>query len=151
MKSDPALATAKKYIRNTTIVAGYGLAMYLSALVFDRAPPVEQLEQREELTGLKPGAAGNIFVRVKRKRLCSTDVDVILFDGDGSRFVVNSARDLLSKRLGEDEYRVYIKIPSDFTPGKSYGYFHLTYRCNALHRLWPVEETLDEFVFSVKP
>lgn len=89
-------------------------------------------------------------MRVNRKRLCTTDVEIVLFDGDGSRFVIDQGT-FTPKRLGEDEYRVYVKLPLDFTPGRSTGYIRLSYRCNIVQQLWPVVETVDEFSFTVKP
>lgn len=85
----PVVSAARKTLRTTAIVVGYGAALYLLAMAFDRKPPVEQLMQREELSGLKPGDSGDVLVRVKRNRLCPTDVDAVMYDGDGSRYTAS--------------------------------------------------------------
>jgi len=146
-----AIAAALATLYATAKTLGLGTVVLVLLLAADRRYPVHQLSQNQELSGLQPGQAGDVLVRVFRDRLCTTDVDLTMFDGDGSRFVVSSARQFVPTKLGEDSYRVYVELPRTFTPGPSRGYFRMSYRCNFVQQFWPVVEVTPEFYFTVKP
>lgn len=101
-----------------------------------------------KVSSVAPGQLAVLDAVVKRdlNRKCSADFSRYFFDSNNTRFDItqgvqhmNSAtiEDLDSRNPGE--LRFLFRVPAEAAPGKGTLVTDLTYMCNPLHLVWPIQ------------
>lgn len=122
------------------VLGGLGLvAGYWSA---DRAQPSETLSAAV-IASVRPGDDALIEWRVFRHRACHTKVERSTFDGLSERVILPDQDYEQPRRLGEDSYRTRAPIPQNAAPGSGSIEVVLTWRCNPVHQVWPIVQSIS--------
>lgn len=122
----------------TIIAAGF--------LALDREPPFAILEV--EPAAARAGETVKLHMTVRRdvERECSAEFTRYVFDSGFTRYYIDRGqasadfiRNLEKKSPGH--LNIAFTIPADVDPGPATLETVLDYRCNKMHRLWPIEVT----------
>lgn len=123
----------------------------LGLWIADREPPVASTVQQVVNEPIRPGAELLVRYTVVRYRSCASQVDRLLSDAQGVRYVLD---DLEFKAapgpLGEATYTSPVPIPRTFGQGVGRYRVSVTYICNPVHRLWPITVQSREIAFMVE-
>lgn len=140
-----SLAQRFIWVANLTIVAGL---LAITWFASDRSPPFTLLSVEPAIAW--PGDYLTIHASVKRDttRECSSEFSRFIFDSAGGRYDIGTStasvemiRAMELKTPGL--LAVTVKLPDNIRPGVSKLTTVLEYRCNKVHRLWPIEVTLQ--------
>ena len=133
------------WVCNITLVAGLMSVTWFAA---DRVPPFAMLSVEPAIGW--PGDYLTIQASVKRDatRDCSAEFSRFIFDANGSRYDLGTStasadmiKAMEAKRPGK--LLVTVKLPESIHPGPAKLTTVLEYRCNKVHRIWPIEVTLQ--------
>ncbi|MGU3493375.1 hypothetical protein ACLBXM_04965 [Xanthobacteraceae bacterium A53D] len=125
---------------------------YVGLSALDREPPVIVTDSRVLTPQVQPGGSLKVEVEILRTRRCETKVDRIVFDSTGARFVLEPVEfTSAGGGRGEERYANLIPIPRDAAPGPARYRSIATYRCNPLHRPWPIVGEPREVAFEILP
>jgi hypothetical protein len=126
---------------------------YVGFQIADQEPPVIASNMRIEPN---PAPAGDRHVRRKidfyRTRSCETHVSQMIFAGPGGsqRFVLPDLNfPGQSLPLGQDSASVPILIPASAPPGPAIHRAINVYRCNWLHRWFPIRAAPRDIHFTI--
>lgn len=146
------LAQRFMWVANMTLIAGLMAIAWFAA---DRAPPFALVAVDPAIGS--PGAYLTIHATVKRDptRECSAEFSRFIFDAAGARYDLGAniasaemIRAIELKHPGR--MLVTIKLPENIQAGLARMTTVLEYRCNKIHRLWPIEVTTN-MPFTVLP
>ena len=131
----------------TVVAAGW--------LMLDRSPPFAILEV--EPASARPGEIIKLHMRVMRdlKRDCSAEFTRYVFDSSAMRYYLDrgqASSDFIHnlEKRSPGQLHIAITVPEDVEPGPAELETVLDYRCNKMHRLWPIEVT-TRAPFTVLP
>jgi hypothetical protein len=134
------------------IWAGIGIVAVFAA---DREPPFF-VRSVDPVSG-KPGQTIEIQASVHREpgRGCRVSMYDTILDSDGSRFVVGRREfspELIRKmdELTPGRIKVAVQIPLSATPGPAQYLSVAKFRCNKIHSIWPIEQTII-LPFEISP
>lgn len=116
----------------------------------DRRAPTD-VHKVELLTPqVPPGGILRVRYSVFRSRICSTLVERAVYDSARTRFILEDiAFESIPGPLGYDEYTSAITIPGAMANGAARYNTVTTYRCNLVHRLWPIGGEVQSITFDV--
>lgn len=138
-----SFAEKLQWVANALIVAG---ALSLLWLASDRAAPfvVTGIHQS---TG-EPGAWITITADVKRdlSRKCEATFSRYIYDVNQTRYDIGTSiasAEMIERmdRLNPDRLAVSLELPRDIAVGPADLVTTIEYRCNKVHRLWPIVVT----------
>lgn len=132
----------------TIVVAWTTIAICLGILgtwSLDRTPPIKLLSSIDSQA--LPGSYIVIHAKVKRDltRHCAVDYSRYMYDGAGVRYDLQGTTTLteeaiqLTDKITPDALRLGFVVPQSAHPGPASLVSVLEYRCNPLHRIWPIE------------
>lgn len=123
----------------------------LGLWIADRTAPATTLTARVINDPVAAGDDARIQYRVVRHRSCEYTVDRYLYDADNVRVVLDDLLFLAAPGpLGDQTYIAPIPIPRNFAVGLARYRTSFAYRCNPVHRLWPILVEGLEIQFNVK-
>jgi len=130
--------------------AGSLIGLYSAVAFMDRDPPIILKSSHVVTPQVAPGGTLKVDVEIFRTRRCETTVDRIIFDGAGARHVLEPVNFTSSGGArGEERYLNLAPIPADAAPGAARYRSIGTYRCNTLHRSWPIVGEPREVDFEI--
>lgn len=131
------------------IVAG-AIGAVLMSWAMDRTPPVVLKSVEVAEIGVSPGETLHVRYSVHRNRDCAFKADRWLFDSAGNRFTLPDVEQEGSPGpMGGDTYSVPIQVPFGMREGVASYRIVGSYRCNYLHRWWPIPERPPDVKFLV--
>ena len=143
MKIDD-LSKQLMWLCNLTLMLGIAAIVWFAS---ERSPPFVMLSV--EPATARPGDYLTIRAAVKRDitRECSAQFSRFIFDSSGARYDIGAStssaemiRTMEIKTPGQ--LVVTFKLPDNISPGPSNLTTVLEYRCNKVHRFWPIDVTL---------
>jgi hypothetical protein len=137
--------------RLVTLVVSAALGGALGLWTIDRDPPVV-INQAEVLTPeVPPGGTLRIKYHLNRRRDCESHIDRILYDSAKVRGLLPDIDFAKTPgQLGNDEYTAEIRIPETFSEGQAVYRLISVYRCNVIHKAWPITIGPTDIPFAVK-
>jgi len=132
------------------------LALILSSPLlfwtFDRGEPVTlhhfDLFPRE----MYPGQKILRRIEVTRNKRCETEVSILIFDGERTRWVVNEPKIESPGPLHvRDSYSQPMIINPEAAPGPAEMRLTTTRICNPIQNLWPLVSHSPPFFFTILP
>ena len=133
------------WVANMTIIAGLLVITWFAA---DRTPPFELLSVKPAIGW--PGGYVAIRADVRRDidRDCSVEFSRFIFDSSGTRYDLGTSTasaDMLRALEASSPGRMLLnfKLPDNIHPGAAWLTEVREYRCNKVHRIWPIEVTLQ--------
>lgn len=146
------LVAATESVARIIVIAGIALVAYYAA---DREPPFAVLSV--EPAEARAGDYITIVANVRREvdRMCDADFSRYLYDATGARYdmghAIASAEMIAAlERRDNGRLRVSFLVPYGAAPGAASLQSVLNYKCNKIHRLWPITVT-TELPFTVLP
>jgi hypothetical protein len=119
----------------------------------DRSPPVETHHIEAVNSPVPPGATLKIRYDITRHRVCHVRLQQFIFDGENTRFAVNTT-DLPTDPagLGEEKYAVPVDIPTLASPGPARYRAVRSYTCNPLQFMldWPIPMITTDVAFEIR-
>ena len=147
-----SLAKRMMWIANMTLVCA---ALAVAWFAMDRTPPFSMLSVIP--TSARAGDWITIRGTVRRDidRQCSADFSRFLFDSGFTRYDLGSSTATAEMISGMENrapgiVAITLKLPENISVGDAVLVSSLEYRCNKIHRLWPIEVT-TEMPFRVLP
>lgn len=132
--------------------AGGALGAYLALVSMDRDPPVIVTRSSVITPFVPAGGLLKIEVEIFRYRRCETIVDRLIFDASDARYVLEPLIFQSSGgALGSERYLNLIQVPAAAAVGPARYRSIATYRCNLLHRSWPIVSEPRDVIFGVLP
>lgn len=134
----------------TSFLVLFGAISMLSGMwISDRTPPVTILSATAVQPSVAPGDLLKVHYELDRARSCHGHFDRVLYDSGRLRATLDDLDyGAPPGAMGRDGYTVTIPIPRSFAPGPARYVVISSYRCNLLHRLWPIV-TRAEVPFEV--
>ena len=122
---------------------------------FDRDPPFRII--RVQPASARPGEFVTIDAEVMREseRMCSAEFSRYIYDSTLARYDIGSSvvsAEMISRMESSHpgRLRVSVRLPENIAPGQAHLDTVLVYRCNAVHRIWPIDVT-TVLPFTVLP
>ena len=122
---------------------------------FDRNPPFRVI--RVQPAAARAGDFVTIDAEVMREseRKCSAEFSRYIYDASLARFDMGSSfasAEMISRMESTHpgRLRLSVKLPENIATGPAHLDTVLVYRCNAVHRIWPIDVT-TALPFTVLP
>lgn len=152
LKAIDHIATRMQWLAKCLVVFGL-LAVAWFAL--DRDAPFEVYAV--EPAQARPGEIITIRANVRRDvdRYCSADMTQFIMDSEKKRFdlgISHASADLITEldRQAPGKLILTMRLPVAMAYGEADLYSSISYRCNKVHALWPIEVT-TQIPFMVVP
>lgn len=98
------------------------------------------------------GGSAEVYYNALRKESCNTHINRFLFDAVGHRLVIGEFQfPAGALPIGEDRYMTRFTVPQDTALGQATYRTINTYKCNAVHWIWPVVDTPRDIPFKIVP
>ena len=116
---------------------------------FDRSPPISVTGY--DRATVAPGGWLRIAVKVNRdqSKRCDSAVTAVLFDSAGTRYLLSGTQIYNAPTLDHIDtispglMAAAAPVPLSASKGKGHVVISLSYRCNPLHTVWPIEAMMD--------
>ena len=122
---------------------------------FDRDPPFRVI--RVQPAAARAGDFVTIDAEVMREseRMCSAEFSRFIYDSTLARYDIGSSvmsAEMIARLESSHpgRLRVSVKLPENIATGPAHLDTVLVYRCNAVHRIWPIDVT-TALPFTVLP
>ena len=145
---------AKHFLWVAQMMLAVGAAITIN-YAFDRDPPFRVV--RVQPAAARAGEFVTIDAEVMRQseRMCSADFSRFIYDSSLARYDIGSSfvsAEMISQLEANHpgRLRVSVKLPDNIAAGRAHLDTVLVYRCNAVHRLWPINVT-TVLPFTVLP
>ena len=130
----------------TLIAIAMGQVFYW---MYDRSPPLVIFEYTASPT--QPNGTMLINGDVKRSldRECSAVLSRTLIDANGYRSAIGGSQIMTADAIrkiddaNHNKMLVAIPIPKDIVPGPAVLATSMSYTCNPIHQLWPIEMLIE--------
>ena len=136
-------------------IAGAAIGIFLiggliGVPLTDRQPAAEVLSMVILNPSVRPGDMLRTEIIVDRKRVCDTEVTRTIYDGANIeiRFLPDERQTF--GPLGIDRRVVEVQVPASAKPGLARYRVTSTFRCNVLHRVWPITIAYDDIPFTIE-
>ena len=146
------VATHFLWVAQMMIVVGIIITI---GYAFDRDPPFRVI--RVQPASARAGEFVTIDAEVMREadRMCSAEFSRYIYDSSLARYDIGSSvasAEMIARMEARapGRLRVSVKLPENIAAGQAHLDIILVYRCNALHRLWPIDVT-SVLPFTVLP
>ena len=145
---------AKHFLWVAQMMIVVGIIITIS-YAFDRDPPFRVI--RVQPAAARAGEFVTIDAEVMRQpeRMCSAEFSRYIYDSTLARWDIGSSvvsAEMIEKLESSHpgRLRVSVKLPDNIAPGQAHLDTVLVYRCNAVHRIWPIDVT-TALPFTVLP
>jgi hypothetical protein len=132
------------------LLGAMGFVGAAAALMYvDRDLPTRSLSVSVEASEVVAG--GQLVVRyaIERTRDCEMATERTLWDGAGEQYRLENSSRLSAGPLGEQSYRRVVTVPASAAPGMGRYRVVVAYRCNPMHRLWPIRAVVADVFFTI--
>lgn len=131
------------YIKYISVILGVVVGIILSIWALDRDLPSQNV--KSVILNPEVIAGGNVIqdIAVERVRICNITVTRLLYDSDGTRFLLPSLYIRYPGTIGSDKYNQEITIPNSVTKGPARLRVITEWMCNPVHYLFPIRSVVD--------
>ena len=142
---------AKMIWRGATLLSCGIVGGWLGVMASDRTAPV-RYHSNEVMNSPAPGMTLRVKSTIYRERSCYTTVYRLIFDLEGHRLIVPDLEFPAGVLpIGNDTFVAPVPISPEAAPGPATYRVVRKYRCNLLHRIFPIEEGPFDLAFTIGP
>ncbi|MBA2689385.1 MAG: hypothetical protein H0U63_01115 [Burkholderiales bacterium] len=142
------------FVKLFSIMVAISIIVIMSALGFmaaDRGIPIELIKVESSTPVVRPGGKLEWRITIIQHKRCHTVSNRTLIDARGKRYPlpVTEYQAGIGPVGTPQDILVSIPIPTDMAIGTARYEVSTSYRCNALHNIWPIYSPYRPVFFEV--